>query len=158
MLCLCGEEDWPGVLFRKSRPQSGFSARLISTSAPSSWAFSALAAFDATAKTFAPGDVAQADDIAEHHGRPKLLGEVAEGRLDIVGETLGGVLSERFEALKQRHADEATGTARRVLVNPRTYDAKAPLFAGPATTSSTVYAADLKGVVHALNLADGQRQ
>jgi Eco57I restriction-modification methylase/TaqI-like C-terminal specificity domain/Putative RNA methylase family UPF0020 len=43
----------------------------------------------------------------------------------IVGEALGGVLAERFEALRQRHANEATGTARRVLVNPRTYDAKA---------------------------------
>jgi outer membrane protein assembly factor BamB len=37
------------------------------------------------------------------------------------------------------------------------YDAGAPFFAGPAVTSKTVYAADLKGVVHALNVADGKR-
>src|SRR5262249_26831098 len=39
-----------------------------------------------------------------------------------------------------------------------TYDAKAPFFAGPAVTEQTVYAADLKGIVHALNLADGKKQ
>jgi outer membrane protein assembly factor BamB len=38
-----------------------------------------------------------------------------------------------------------------------TYDAHAPFFAGPAVTDRAVYAADLKGVVHALNLADGKR-
>jgi hypothetical protein len=43
----------------------------------------------------------------------------------IVGEALCRVLEERFEALRQRHAAEATGTARRVLANPRTYDVKA---------------------------------
>jgi outer membrane protein assembly factor BamB len=37
------------------------------------------------------------------------------------------------------------------------YDAGAPFFAGAAVTSKTVYTADLKGVVHALNLADGKR-
>ena len=40
----------------------------------------------------------------------------------IVGEALGRALDERFEALRLRHADEAEGTARRVLVNPRVYD------------------------------------
>jgi outer membrane protein assembly factor BamB len=39
-----------------------------------------------------------------------------------------------------------------------TYDAGAPFFAGPAVTRKTVYAADLKGVVHALNLADGKKE
>lgn len=43
----------------------------------------------------------------------------------IVGEALGRVLAERFETLRGRHAEEATGTARRVLANPRTYDIKA---------------------------------
>jgi outer membrane protein assembly factor BamB len=38
------------------------------------------------------------------------------------------------------------------------YDAKAPFFAGPAVTDRTVYAADLKGVVHAISLADGRKQ
>jgi outer membrane protein assembly factor BamB len=37
------------------------------------------------------------------------------------------------------------------------YDAGAPFFAGPAVTDKTVYAADLKGVVHALRLADGKK-
>jgi outer membrane protein assembly factor BamB len=35
------------------------------------------------------------------------------------------------------------------------YDAKAPFFAPVAVDATTVYAADLKGVVHAINLADG---
>ena len=38
-----------------------------------------------------------------------------------------------------------------------TYDAGAPFFAGPAVTDRTVYAADLKGVVHAVGLADGKK-
>ena len=38
-----------------------------------------------------------------------------------------------------------------------TYDARAPFFAGPAVAKNTVYVADLKGVVHALNLANGNR-
>jgi outer membrane protein assembly factor BamB len=38
------------------------------------------------------------------------------------------------------------------------YDAGAPFFAGPAVTDRTVYAADLKGVVHALGLADGKKR
>ncbi len=36
------------------------------------------------------------------------------------------------------------------------YDAKMPLFASPAVAVDTVYAADLKGVVHAIDLAGGQ--
>jgi outer membrane protein assembly factor BamB len=38
------------------------------------------------------------------------------------------------------------------------YDARAPFFAGPAVARNMVYAADLKGVVHALSLADGKRE
>jgi outer membrane protein assembly factor BamB len=38
-----------------------------------------------------------------------------------------------------------------------TYDAKAAFFAGPAVTGDAVYAADLQGVVHALNLTDGRK-
>ncbi len=37
-----------------------------------------------------------------------------------------------------------------------TYEAKAPMFAGPALAGGAVYTADLKGVVHALTLADGK--
>ena len=43
----------------------------------------------------------------------------------IVGEALGRVLEEKFEALRARHAEEAAGTARRVLANPRSYDPNA---------------------------------
>jgi outer membrane protein assembly factor BamB len=39
-----------------------------------------------------------------------------------------------------------------------TYAAAAPFFAGPAISGGTVYAADLKTVVHAVNLADGKKQ
>jgi outer membrane protein assembly factor BamB len=37
-----------------------------------------------------------------------------------------------------------------------TYDAGAPLFAAPAIAAGVVYTADLKGVVHACQLADGK--
>ena len=43
----------------------------------------------------------------------------------IVGQALGSVLQDRFESLRRKHAAEATGTARRVLDNPRIYDLKA---------------------------------
>jgi outer membrane protein assembly factor BamB len=36
------------------------------------------------------------------------------------------------------------------------YEAKMPLFASPAIAGDTVYAADLKGVIHAIDLAGGQ--
>jgi outer membrane protein assembly factor BamB len=36
------------------------------------------------------------------------------------------------------------------------YDAKAPIFAAPAVVAGVVYAGDLKGVVHAVTLADGK--
>jgi len=38
------------------------------------------------------------------------------------------------------------------------HDAKAPFFAGPAVTKDMVYVADLRGVIHALKLADGKRE
>jgi outer membrane protein assembly factor BamB len=53
---------------------------------------------------------------------------------------------------KVRALDAHTGQER------WTYDGRAPFFAGPAVTAKTVYVADLKGVVHALNLADGKRE
>ncbi|MEW4570108.1 DNA methyltransferase [Tautonia sp. JC769] len=40
----------------------------------------------------------------------------------IVGQALGRVLEDRFEALRDRHAGEAAGTARKVLADPRAYD------------------------------------
>jgi hypothetical protein len=40
----------------------------------------------------------------------------------IVGQALGSVLEDRFEALRQRHAEEAKGTARGLLANPRAFD------------------------------------
>ena len=40
----------------------------------------------------------------------------------IVSEALQPVLSERFEALRLRHQEDATGTALRVLGDPRAYD------------------------------------
>jgi len=38
------------------------------------------------------------------------------------------------------------------------YDARSPLFAGPAIAGDSVYAADLKAVVHAIQAADGRPQ
>jgi len=42
----------------------------------------------------------------------------------IVREALGRVLTERFEVLRQRHAEKARPTAKKVLANPHTYAAK----------------------------------
>jgi hypothetical protein len=43
----------------------------------------------------------------------------------IVGQALGGVLKQRFEALRQQHEAEATGTARKALADPNAYDLNA---------------------------------
>jgi hypothetical protein len=40
----------------------------------------------------------------------------------IVGQALGAVLENRFEAFRRKHAEQAEGTARRVLADPRVYD------------------------------------
>lgn len=40
----------------------------------------------------------------------------------IVEQALGGVLKQRFEALRQRQETEATGTARKALADPSAYD------------------------------------
>jgi len=53
---------------------------------------------------------------------------------------------------KVRACDAFTG------VEKWSYDAKAPFFAGAAVTKDMVYAADLHGVVHALNLTDGKKE
>jgi outer membrane protein assembly factor BamB len=79
-------------------------------------------------------------------------------RRDVPGGVLSAVAVRSGLAIftatdgKLRAWDALTGAER------WTYDGKAPFFAGPAVTKTTVYAADLKGIVHALNLADGKRQ
>ena len=40
----------------------------------------------------------------------------------IVGQALGGVLKQRFEALRQQHESETSGTARKALADPNAYD------------------------------------
>jgi hypothetical protein len=40
----------------------------------------------------------------------------------LVEQALGGVLKSRFEALRQQHEAEATGTARKALADPNAYD------------------------------------
>ena len=40
----------------------------------------------------------------------------------IVAQALGGVLKQRFEALRQQHEAEAAGTARKALADPNAYD------------------------------------
>lgn len=70
----------------------------------------------------------------------------------IVGEALGRVLSERFETLRERHAEEATGTARRVLANPRTYDVKA--LNDPQTTALTRFWQDWQDELARIKVLD----
>ena len=40
----------------------------------------------------------------------------------IIQQALGGVLRDRFEALRQQHEQEATGTARSVIADPNVYE------------------------------------
>ena len=40
----------------------------------------------------------------------------------IIQQALGGVLSDRFETLRKRHEQEATGTARSVMADPNVYE------------------------------------
>ena len=40
----------------------------------------------------------------------------------IIQQALGGVLSDRFEALRKHHEQEATGTARSVMADPNVYE------------------------------------
>lgn len=40
----------------------------------------------------------------------------------IIEQTLGGVLADRFEALRQKHATKAKGAAKTSLADPRVYD------------------------------------
>ncbi len=40
----------------------------------------------------------------------------------IIQQALGGVLSDRFETLRKRHEQEATGTARGVMADPNVYE------------------------------------
>lgn len=95
-------------------------------------------------------------------GKGEVVGVSLEGRLIAWRrEVPGGVVSP--VAIKDKLAvftctdgkvrgwDAATGDEK------WTFDAAAPFFAGPAVAGSVVYAADLKGVVHALNLSDGKK-
>ena len=43
----------------------------------------------------------------------------------LVEQALGGVLKQRFEALRRQHEEEATGTARKALADPNAYDLNA---------------------------------
>ena len=43
----------------------------------------------------------------------------------IVEQALGGVLKQRFEALRQQQEAKATGTARKALADPDAYDLNA---------------------------------
>lgn len=70
----------------------------------------------------------------------------------IVSEALGRVLNDRFEALRQRHAREAAGTARRVLADPRTYDAKS--LNDPQTTALTRFWQDWQDELARLKILD----
>ena len=64
-------------------------------------------------------------DQAEHTSRRKKEGAFYTPAFItryIVGQALGKVLEDRFEALRKKHAEKAVGTARRALDNPRVYD------------------------------------
>lgn len=70
----------------------------------------------------------------------------------IVGEALGRVLEDRFETLTKRHAEEASGTARRVLANPRIYDVEA--LNDPQTTALIRFWQDWQDELARLKILD----
>jgi outer membrane protein assembly factor BamB len=84
-------------------------------------------------------------------GAVKWRKEVPGGVLSSVAAKAGMAIFTATDG-RVRAWDAFTGQER------WSYDARAPFFAGPAVTKGTVYAADLKGVVHALRLSDGKKQ
>ena len=40
----------------------------------------------------------------------------------MVGRTLGAVLGDRFDRLRERHESDVKGTAKRTLADPRVYE------------------------------------
>jgi outer membrane protein assembly factor BamB len=79
-------------------------------------------------------------------------------RENVPGGVLGPIAVEGDAAVYT--STDGKVTARRCSNGQHlwTYDAKSPFFAGAAIAAKTVYVADLKAVVHALNLADGKPQ
>jgi outer membrane protein assembly factor BamB len=97
-----------------------------------------------------PGATGEVVAIELDTGKIKWQKGVPGGVLSAVAVREGFAIFTATDG-KVRAWDAFTGEER------WSYDAGAPFFAGAAVTSKTVYAADLKGVVHALNLADGKR-
>lgn len=97
---------------------------------------------------------------------PKGQGEVvalslADGTVRWRSNVPGGVVSPVAVANNLAVFTATDGKIRARVVSSGqakwTYDAKTPFFAGPAIAGSTVYAADLHSMVHAINLADGKK-
>ena len=98
---------------------------------------------------------------------PKATGEVvamnlADGRVLWRQAVTGGVLSSVAvkDGLAIYTCTDGKIYARKYLTGELvwTYDAKTPFFAGPALAGKTVYAADLKSIVHAVDLTSGKRR
>jgi SAM-dependent methyltransferase len=73
----------------------------------------------------APAAAAGSVDEAQARKRRKQEGAVYTPAFItryIVGQALGGVLKQRFEALRRQHESETSGTARKALADPNAYD------------------------------------
>lgn len=95
------------------------------------------------------------------HGKGEVVAiSLADGkqlwRRDVPGGVVSSVVAtEKFIVFsasdgKVRALDRVTG------MRAWTYEAAAPLFAAPAVAGEIVYAADLKGTIHACQLSDGK--
>jgi len=103
--------------------------------------------FDPSTLNGAKGEVVAADlDTGEIRWRKELPG----GTVSTAAVTGNGAVFTATDG-KVRAFNAATGA------EVWTYDAGAPIFAGAVIHGSTVYAADLKAVVHAINLKDGKK-
>jgi outer membrane protein assembly factor BamB len=85
-------------------------------------------------------------------GSVKWRKDVAGGVVSPVAITKTGLAIYTATDKKVYALDAKTGDAKWI------YTAKAPFFGGVAVAGETVYAADLNGVIHAINLADGKPQ
>jgi hypothetical protein len=86
-------------------------------------------------------------DLAD--GKEKWHKEVKGGVVSCVALTKDLVIATATDG-KVRAFDLVSGRPRWTP-----YDAKAPFFAAPAVAGDTVYVGDLRGVIHALKVADG---
>jgi outer membrane protein assembly factor BamB len=104
--------------------------------------------YDTNALKGAKGQVA-AFDLAD--GKEKWKKDIPKGGIVSCAAIADGKVIATATDGKVRTWDLATGEA-----GPWIYDGKSPFFAPPAVAAGVIYAGDLKGVLHAIDMKTGQ--